>query len=110
MVNNRIIAIGDIHGCIDNLRRLVAKISPVESDFFVFLGDYIDRGPDTPSMPKVKVYRYEGYDIKTDQTINHGRFATMKYINERKLTPLLKDILEVFESDLDPEGRYIDRK
>ncbi len=49
MVNNRIIAIGDIHGCIDNLRRLIAKIYPVESDFFVFLGDYIDRGPDTPN-------------------------------------------------------------
>jgi hypothetical protein len=59
-------------------------------------------------MSKVKVYRYEGYDINTDQTVNHGRFATMGYINDRKLTLLKEDMLEVSESDLDHEGRYIE--
>jgi len=49
MVNDRIIAIGDIHGCLDNLQRLVEKVSPNKSDLFVFLGDYINRGPDSPN-------------------------------------------------------------
>lgn len=37
--------IGDIHGCVDELRRLVDGLSLVAGDRVVFLGDYIDRGP-----------------------------------------------------------------
>ena len=39
--------IGDIHGCLDLLKRLLDKIawSP-ERDSLIFLGDYIDRGKD----------------------------------------------------------------
>lgn len=43
----RIFAIGDIHGCLDKLRALMEKIRPDrERDRIVFIGDYIDRGPD----------------------------------------------------------------
>jgi len=37
--------IGDIHGCVDELRRLIDGLSLVPGDRVVFLGDYIDRGP-----------------------------------------------------------------
>lgn len=41
-----IYAIGDIHGCIDRLIDLLAKIDADPArDQLVFLGDYIDRGP-----------------------------------------------------------------
>ncbi len=45
--DNRIFAIGDIHGCLDALEKLL-KILPIKwgKDLVVFLGDYIDRGPD----------------------------------------------------------------
>jgi len=40
--------IGDIHGCHQALMELWHKISPIsEEDTVVFLGDYIDRGPDS---------------------------------------------------------------
>ncbi|PWB80029.1 MAG: serine/threonine protein phosphatase [Candidatus Methylomirabilota bacterium] len=42
-----IYAIGDIHGCLDPLRRLIAQIRLSETDEVIFLGDYIDRGPDS---------------------------------------------------------------
>lgn len=43
----RLIAIGDIHGHLILLDRLLKKISPEPADQLVFLGDYIDRGPDS---------------------------------------------------------------
>lgn len=42
----RLIAIGDIHGCYKTLRILLEdKIKPTANDQLIFLGDYIDRGP-----------------------------------------------------------------
>jgi serine/threonine protein phosphatase 1 len=47
----RIYAVGDIHGRIDLLDKLLARIDsdialrPTERPLYVFLGDYIDRGP-----------------------------------------------------------------
>ena len=42
----RLLAVGDIHGCLDHLERLMARVEPTGADRVVFLGDYIDRGPD----------------------------------------------------------------
>lgn len=43
----KIFAIGDIHGCISHLDRLVAQLDmDEEEDTLVFVGDYIDRGLD----------------------------------------------------------------
>ncbi len=44
---NRIFAIGDIHGCLGRARRLIERL-PIDwgRDIMVFLGDYVDRGPD----------------------------------------------------------------
>lgn len=39
--------IGDIHGCAKALRSLLEAIDPQADDEIVFLGDYIDRGPDS---------------------------------------------------------------
>ena len=42
----RLLAVGDIHGCRDHLERLMARVAPTKADQVVFLGDYVDRGPD----------------------------------------------------------------
>lgn len=39
--------IGDIHGCGKALRTLIETIDPDTEDEIVFMGDYIDRGPDS---------------------------------------------------------------
>jgi len=47
----RIYAIGDVHGCVDLLDQVLARVSahllqnPIERPIQVFLGDYVDRGP-----------------------------------------------------------------
>ena len=43
--NPAIYVIGDIHGCLRPLQRLLAKIEPHRVDEVIFIGDYIDRGP-----------------------------------------------------------------
>jgi len=46
----RLIAIGDIHGQNKKLEQLLELIRPTDQDQLVFLGDYIDRGPDTQGV------------------------------------------------------------
>jgi serine/threonine protein phosphatase 1 len=41
----RLFAIGDIHGCPDELDTLLGAIKPASGDTVVFVGDYVDRGP-----------------------------------------------------------------
>ena len=45
-----LIAIGDIHGCLVTLENLIKKIAPTDEDELVFIGDYIDRGPDSKGV------------------------------------------------------------
>ncbi len=47
MTHEKTFIIGDIHGCLDMLERLLEKIQwAPEKDSLIFLGDYIDRGDD----------------------------------------------------------------
>lgn len=48
--NHREIAIGDIHGRLDALEAMLRRLAPVPQDVLVFLGDYIDRGPDSAAV------------------------------------------------------------
>jgi protein phosphatase len=51
--------VGDVHGCVDELRHLLEElgylvegdvVTPPEGRTAVFLGDLVDRGPDTPAV------------------------------------------------------------
>lgn len=83
-MEGKIYAIGDIHGCLDPLNRLLKKIGPdPERDRLVFLGDYINRGPDSRGVIE--------------------RLIEVK--KEHPLTVLLKGNHEVMFSDY-LEGRH----
>jgi len=43
-------AIGDIHGHFNLLEKLIQKLNPNKSVTLIFLGDYIDRGPDSKKV------------------------------------------------------------
>ena len=45
MSDQKYIAIGDIHGCFHSMKALLEKLEPYYDRQFVFVGDYIDRGP-----------------------------------------------------------------
>jgi predicted phosphodiesterase len=46
----RLVAIGDIHGCLQELEELLQLIQPSAKDLIVFLGDLVDRGPDSKGV------------------------------------------------------------
>ncbi|MDT8440118.1 MAG: metallophosphoesterase family protein [Desulfuromonadales bacterium] len=46
----RLLAIGDIHGCLAQLAALLDLVAPTADDRLVFLGDYVDRGPESAGV------------------------------------------------------------
>ncbi|TVR50073.1 MAG: hypothetical protein EA425_10800, partial [Puniceicoccaceae bacterium] len=46
----RLIVIGDVHGCIRELEILLAQLAPRPGDRIVFLGDLVNRGPDSHAV------------------------------------------------------------
>lgn len=51
MKENRTFVVGDIHGCLDPLRRLMEKIDwDPAMDSMIFVGDYIDRGENSKEV------------------------------------------------------------
>ncbi len=58
----RTILIGDVHGCLEELARLLEKLSLERADHLVFLGDLIHKGPDSAGVVKLGVHlRDSGY-------------------------------------------------
>jgi len=64
-MNNRLFAIGDIHGCFDALKNLIEhKIILSKNDKLILLGDYIDRGIQSKEVVDYIITLIEkGYDI-----------------------------------------------
>lgn len=54
-VSDRLIAIGDIHGCKIALEKLLEIVAPEKNDVVVTLGDYVDRGPDSRGVVDVLI-------------------------------------------------------
>jgi len=75
-------AVGDIHGCLDKLERLMEVIDPVpRSDTLVFLGDYIDRGPDSRGV----------VDFVLDLRKKHPRTACLMGNHEEMFLDFIRD-------------------
>ncbi len=63
-----IYAIGDIHGCKNSLEALIEKIPMEKKDTLIFLGDYIDRGPDSKGV----------VDLLLDLSVKHANTVFLK--------------------------------
>jgi len=50
MSQGNLFAIGDLHGCVDELEVLLDALAPRRDDLLVFLGDYVDRGPSVRAL------------------------------------------------------------
>jgi serine/threonine protein phosphatase 1 len=82
-------AIGDIHGCLDKLERLLAACEAHAGGRparWVFLGDYIDRGPDSRGVVELLMRRQAA---QPDATVclrgNHEQMAIMAHADARAM-------------------------
>ena len=57
----RLIAVGDIHGCLEDLKCLIAQLGDLSDTLIVFLGDYIDRGPNSRGVLDYLIQLKERY-------------------------------------------------
>jgi len=66
--DHRVYAVGDIHGCLDLLLSLEAQIlrdaaaAPESRKTIVYLGDYVDRGPDCAGVIGHLIRPLEGFE------------------------------------------------
>jgi serine/threonine protein phosphatase 1 len=88
-------AIGDIHGCLDKLERLVAGCEAHAGGRparFVFLGDYIDRGPDSRGVVEFLMRRQQA---RPDAVIclkgNHEQLAIDAHDSARAMPAWLQN-------------------
>ena len=87
-MNQRIFAIGDIHGCYDRFKELVEQhIVLSESDKLILLGDYIDRGSQSKEVIDYIIeLQRSGYDV-VPLTGNHEAML-LDALNDRSAVTL----------------------
>ena len=71
----RYIAITDIHGELKKLENVLSKIETRPDDVFVFMGDYIDRGPDSKGVVEKVIEISNKY--KTIRLIGSHEYALL---------------------------------
>jgi serine/threonine protein phosphatase 1 len=92
----RVYAVGDLHGRADLLAQLFSEIDadlaahPAPRTIHVFLGDYIDRGPDSRGVVDLLIARSQRHDtifLKGNHEVlveeflrNPGSFATWRHV------------------------------
>ncbi len=87
---NKYWVISDIHGCLNTLRSLVETlVQPGKDDTLIFLGDYIDRGPDSKGvLDYVMDLQIQGFSVITLKG-NHEEFLVKAYEEEKQLKSFL---------------------
>jgi len=81
-----IYVVGDVHGCLRELRTLVDRIDPSDDDLLVFVGDLVRKGPDSKGV--------------VDYVREADNMVTIRGNNEEKLLRGTKELPELTHEDL----------
>ncbi|WP_336326970.1 metallophosphoesterase [Halovenus sp. HT40] len=70
--------VGDVHGCIDELRLLWDRLAPTDSDLVVFVGDLVRKGPATDAVVEFVCSRPNAVSVRgnNEAKIIHDRIDT----------------------------------
>ena len=79
---DRIWVIGDVHGHSDALENLISELDPNPGDRLVFLGDLIDRGPDSRMVIRIARSRADTFVLRG----NHEQMAITGFSGDEKVS------------------------
>jgi len=73
-----IYVVGDVHGCIDELRTLWDRLGPTENDMVVFVGDLVRKGPDSEAVVEFVQSKGNAVSVRgnNEAKIVHDRIDT----------------------------------
>jgi len=94
----RTLAIGDIHGCLDPLLDLWKAIEPTPEDHIIFLGDYVDRGPDSKGVIDFLISVQQTHNV-TILSGNHEEKFLLANLASNELSEWSLGILTQDEND-----------
>ncbi len=105
---HRQLFIGDIHGCLRSMRALWDKLQVGPTDLVIFLGDYIDKGPNSAKVIyQIQKWQNEGLHIICIrgnheeillQSEEQGQEALAAYTKRMKSTDLVNKKGEIITS------------
>lgn len=76
--------IGDVHGCIHELKELVEKLNLQQGEHrLIFLGDLIDKGVDSPAT--IKYVRSLSSDYDVQLVLGNHEEKLLRYLHQRSL-------------------------
>ncbi len=104
-----IYAMSDIHGCLDALKEKMEQVELSPDNRMIFLGDYIDYGPDSGGVLRYlyDLWQREGNDKVVMLKGNHEAML-LEWIDEFKkpVTPLMEEMSYDSWLKTDGEHRY----
>lgn len=100
----RTILVGDVHGCLDELRALLQVVAREPSDRVILVGDLVAKGPDSQGV--VQLCREEGFEAVLG---NHDAFLLRLHAaGEEGLTkPPKQSHLDAAKSLTSPDWAYL---
>ena len=99
-MNNRTIIIGDVHGMAEELRDLLNKLALNEGDALVFVGDLVDKGPESVEiirMVRELSARFDVVVVEGNHDERHRRFRK-HLVNENDVADSMKNAGKVHQS------------
>ena len=83
----RIILIGDVHGCIDELKILISECKLNTGDYIFFLGDLINKVPNSIGVLNYVLFLSEYYNVKLIIGNHEEKFLRFLYNKKNNLPP-----------------------
>src|ERR1035437_6564820 len=79
----RAISVGDAHGCLAELEELIGKLAITQDDTVVFLGDLVDRGPNSEGVVQLVKSLSESFSVYCVAS-NHDEKAIRYHYHQLK--------------------------
>ena len=90
----RTIFIGDVHGCLTELERLLDKLKYVVDDELIFVGDLINKGPDSWGvLQKVKSLQAKSAKVRVIKGNHELKFLEYAKANSKTPRPHFDELL-----------------